>query len=288
MKRRTCLGTVWAVRSRSISWLTSLLNLYLLLNAVRALHSFTPLAVDEFAITELTSADECLHSQKHPPPPAPPSNETAPASGSLFERALGTLSHGLHDLEAAAVKESAKDDLASIMRSCRVQLLTSVPAGLLEAKRFYFYSAYLLITSSLALDLLRWCGCCSGITDGVLGFRDQRWERWRLLPQLVMLVPFSHLAYLLSRPIPLPCCEGTPRLESVMDRVRNLAWLCLLVSYCLFADAHNHGFFLLRSPESSACRLLRPCLAAARGGRFDAKGGPPSAGRGEPGGGSFA
>ena len=37
-RRRSCFGGCWVLRSRSVSWISTLLNLYLLLNAVRALH----------------------------------------------------------------------------------------------------------------------------------------------------------------------------------------------------------------------------------------------------------
>lgn len=292
--KRTCLGfSVYAVKSRSIAWIASLINLYLLLNAVRALHAFTPLGLDDYAITELASADACLRSRKleeqsqHAAAAAaaaatsqasgqgampPNGNASAPLSG-LFARMTGelatglreaaeTFTHEVHDAVKTTVKTSFADDLAAVMRTCRNQLAAAEPPGLLEAKAAYWWLAYVMIVSALVLDLLRWCGCCAGVTDAILGFRSGRMERFRLLPQVSMLLPFAHLTWLLSRPIDLPCCSGTPKYASVMDRVRVLAWLSLLVSYCLFSDAHNHGFFLLRSTEASACRLLRPCLNA--------------------------
>lgn len=295
--KRTCLGSVYAVRSRNIAWIATLINLYLLLNAVRALHAFTPLGLDDYAITELASADACSSFRKleeqrqHNAAPGhgttPPSgNASAPFSG-LFARVTGdlatglreaaeTFTHEMHDAVKTTVKTSFADDLAAVMRTCRNQLAVAEPPGLLDAKAAYWWVAYVLIVSALVLDMLRWCGCCASVTDGILGFRSGRMERFRLLPQVSMLLPFAHLTWLLSQPVELPCCSGTPKLPSVMDRVRVLAWLSLLVSYCLFSDAHNHGFFLLRSNDASACRLLRPCLnaksaAAALGGAMGAE-----------------
>ena len=283
VRKRTFLGTVWSIRSRSISWLASILNLYLLVNAIRALHAFTPLGVDDYAITELASAEACLASLKSReevhseaalpmiPTGAAGSNATSSLAG-FANRALGQLATGLRDAanqlthevhEVTKQAHTHQDDLASIMRTCRNQLASSEPEGLTDVKLGYWYLAYAIIAIALFLDLLRWCGCGCSITDAILGFRSERVERFRLLPQLIMLLPFAHLTWLLSKPIPLPCCEGTPKLSCVMDRVRVLAWLSLLVSYCLFADAHNHGYFLLRSTEASACRLLRPSLGKA-------------------------
>jgi hypothetical protein len=276
-KRIWCLGfSVWAVKSRSISWLATALNLYLLLNAVRALHAFNPLGTDEYAITELASADACLRSRKLQEAAAAAAiqNVTAPSPpqadsmllrvggmlASGLREAAETLTHEVHDAKKAVFA----DDLASIMRNCRNELSQAAPPGLAEAKLFYFSFAYGLVAAALVLDLLRLCGCCASITDAILGYRSARAERFRLLPQLCMIVPFLHLTWLLSRPLELPCCIGTPKIGCVGDRVRVLAWLSLLVSYCLFSDAHNHGFFLLRSTEASACRLLRPSLSHAR------------------------
>jgi hypothetical protein len=149
----------------------------------------------------------------------------------------------------------------------RAELANAQQSGLAEARLFYWCAAYLCISAALVLDTLRWCGCCSVLNDAVLGYRSAAVERLRMLPQAVMLVPFGHLTYLLSRPIPLPCCEGTPKLGCVMDRARVLAWLSILVSYCLFSDAHNHGYYLLRCRENAACRLLRPCLGQASDAR---------------------
>lgn len=260
------------IKSRRISWLTSMLNLYLLYNAVRALQKFTPLGIDDYAITELASAEECLRSLKleeaavHTPAGHALTNTSEPHS--LFERVTGKLAKELRDVtetfthEVAANVKKARfaDDLASIMRTCRSQLAATEPPGLTDAKAFYWMVSYCLIGAALCFDVCRWCGCGCFINDLILGFRSTRWERFRLLPQLIMLVPFAHLTWLLSRPLTLPCCEGTPKPANVLDRVRVLAWLCTIVTYCLFADAHNHGFFLLRSPAASACRLLRPCL----------------------------
>ena len=116
------------------------------------------------------------------------------------------------------------------------------------------------IVVAVALDVLRWCGCCTAVVDALLGFRSARLEQLRLLPQTLMLIPFAHLSFLLSRPIEMECCIGSPKPPMVYDRVRVLAWLSIIVSYCLFSDAHNHGFFLLRSVDRSAAALLRPRL----------------------------
>ena len=283
VRRRTAFGySVWAVRSRGIVWLASCINLYLLLNAVRALNNFEPLGLEDYAITDLASAAACLQSRALPPAAPPPSPHSMLGSNasSLIESALGTalgaikskfdaVSDEIHEV----AKKNRADDLADLMRTCRAQLALAEPPGLAEAKLNYWYAAYGCIAAALALDTLRWCGCCSGVTDAVLGYRSRRMERFRLLPQLAMLMPFVHLCWLLSRPIELPCCEGTPKIARVMDKVRWLAWLSLLVTYCLFADSHNHGYFLLRSPSASACRLLRPTL----GGVASASSGRPAA-----------
>lgn len=228
------------IRTRRISWLASFLNLYLLLNGVRALHAFQPLGIEDYAITDLASAT-CLQSL-----PQLQSNASTGDSKphSLIETAIGTLRETLaevtQDIREVA-KKSRADDLATIMRTCRSQLAEAQPEGLSEAKLLYWHAAYGFICVALCLDVLRWCGCCSMITDAILGFRSPRMERFRLLPQLAMLLPFGHVSWLLSSPIELPCCEGTPKMACVLDRVRVLAWLSILVTYCLFADAHNQS-----------------------------------------------
>ena len=49
-------------------------------------------------------------------------------------------------------------------------LALAEPPGLAEAKLSYWYAAYGCIAAALALDTLRWCGCCSGVTEAVLGY----------------------------------------------------------------------------------------------------------------------
>ena len=113
------------------------------------------------------------------------------ASG--LREAAETLTHEVHDAKKAVFA----DDLASIMRNCRNELSQAAPPGLAEAKLFYFSFAYGLVATALVLDLLRLCGCCASITDAILGYRSARAERFRLLPQLCMIVPFLHLTWLL-------------------------------------------------------------------------------------------
>ena len=255
---------MWVIRSRKVTWPATLINLYLLLNAVRALHKFTPLQMDDYAITSLASAEQCVLSRALPPA-APPANATA--SSNLIDLALGTIKTGLHALQqdiTSARQAHRADDLASIMRECRGQLSQAAgfATGLQQAQVVYFQVAYAFISLVICLDCLRYCGCWSSLVDILLGFRSERVERFRLAYLCLMVVPFLHLSWLLSRPIPLPCCEGTPKIERVWERVCVLAWLCLLVSYCLFSDAHNNGFFLLRSRDAGACRLLRPNLGS--------------------------
>ena len=262
----------------------TLLNLYLLLNAVRALNRFAPLHVDDFAITSLANSTACLRNSRSPPPPPPPpfgANGTAAPKtfmdallgakdlGAVQKLAVDTLQTGLHSISAdikTSVAEAAPqraDDLASIYRECRSTLTQAagVATGLERAKSIYWRAAYTFVLLALVLDCLRWCGCCSCIVDGLLGFRSQRLERLRLAYLWAMLGPFAHLSWLLCRPIELPCCVGSPKPESVFDRVGVLAWLCILVSYSLFSDAHNHGFFMLRCKEAGPCRLLRANLS---------------------------
>lgn len=280
-RRSSCFGSAWALRSKAVSWVATLLNLYLLLNAVRALHSFRPLNVDDYAITSLASRAECVASRQVQKPADAAAHRAAGAgnssSSSMIHMALGSLQHGLEtlkhdmrDLQTAAVA-AQPDDLASIMRQCRGQLAAAETHMLRDAKVAYSYAAHVFIVVAMCLDFLRWCGCCSAPTDAVLGFRSARAERLRLLPQTLMLVPFAHLTYLLWLPIEQPCCVARAYYASLFDRVRVLAWLCIIVSYCLFADSHNSGYFLLRSADRAAASLLRPQLGIVRGEQWASK-----------------
>ena len=280
-RRRTFLGAVWVIRCRRVSWISTFLNLYLLLNAFRALHGFQPLRVDDYAIISLGDSDACLHTLRAPPaaPSTEAMNVTAPST--LFDTALGTLRSRLmtlqHDFQSAAKEAGPRTaDLATVMRECRSQLSSAAESatGLQQAKHVYWCVAYGFVGIVLCLDALRWCGCCSSLVDAALGYRSSRIERLRLGYIWLMLLPFAHLSWLIRSPIPLPCCEGTPKLESVMDRLGVLAWLSILVSYCLFSDSHNNGYFLLRSHDAGTCRLLRPHLTGvSTSSLLDAKGG---------------
>ena len=133
----------------------TLLNLYLLLNAVRALNRFAPLHVDDFAITSLANSTACLRNSRSPPPPPPPpfgANGTAAPKtfmdallgakdlGAVQKLAVDTLQTGLHSISAdikTSVAEAAPqraDDLASIYRECRSTLTQAagVATGALE------------------------------------------------------------------------------------------------------------------------------------------------------------
>ena len=79
---------------------------------------------------------------------------------------------------------------------------------------------------------------------------------------MLALVPLLHLGYFYTRPFKLPCCDATPKLEVALDRVRVLAFLLFVSTFCLIGDAHNHGYFILRIPEGTraANRLLREVL----------------------------
>ena len=108
-RRRSCFGTVWVVKNRKVSWLATFFNLYMLLNAVRALHSFTPLSVDDYAITSLGTSDSCIRSRARPPPP-PSTNSSSSRDDLRFEKklfelamgAMGTLESISHDLQQEA------------------------------------------------------------------------------------------------------------------------------------------------------------------------------------------
>ena len=277
-RRRLCGGTVWVIQSRRVSWIATVLNLYLLVNAVRALHRFTPLQVDDYKITSLGNKEACA-----PRPPSSSKNVNVTSaveavltssSSEFFARAGVALQTGAaaalrslkHDIDRTVTEvRHEDDDLASIMRTCRQQLTRAagVATGLQRAKAAYFDAAYAFVAVALALDCLRWCGCCSALVDTLLGFRSPRIERFRLAYIGLMLGPFAHLSWLLACPLRLPCCIGEPKAQSVLERVGVLGWLAILVSYCLFADAHNHGYFLLRARDHGSCRLLRPTLGIA-------------------------
>lgn len=270
-RRRSCLGAVWVVKNRNVSWLATFFNLYMLLNAVRALHSFTPLSVDDYAITSLGTSDSCIRSRARPPPP-PSSNASYSRADLRFEKklfelamgAMGTLESISHDLQQEVTPQ---DDLASIMRLCRHQLSATEPSGLQRAKLVYGWVAHSFIGCALLFDVLRWCGCCSAIADAILGFRSHRLERVRGARHMFFLLPLVHLCWLLLQPIELPCCVGTARAQVVLDRGRVLAWLCLLVAYCLFAESHSHGYFLLRCQDGGVCKILRGRLLDVTAGK---------------------
>ena len=53
------------------------------------------------------------------------------------------------------------------------------------------------------------------MSDLLLGFYSRRWERLRLKPFALLLLPWLHLSMMYTRPLAVACCIGTPRFSSV-------------------------------------------------------------------------
>jgi hypothetical protein len=269
--QRWCCFTrqrIWVIKSRRVSWVGTALNLYVLLNALRALHALSPFTADEYAISSLSQSGSCVAERVVivSVTNATQANATTTAeAGSFFGVFAASLlelhEHVMHRAEGT----SAQMDYTSVMAACRVQLSRAESPGLRDSKLAYWWLAHGFIALAASSDLLRWCGCSRTISDSLLAYRSPRIERWRFRPFYLMLVPFFHLSWLHARPVEVPCCIGTPHTAVVVDRLRLLAWLCLLAGYCLLSDSANNGYVLLRAPDGfrSAVALLRAGRASA-------------------------
>jgi len=151
------------------------------------------------------------------------------------------------------------------MAKCTAQLAAAgeLP-NLQHARALYWYVAHSVIGCAILVDAARLCGCSclSALEQLLLGFHSRRWERFRTKPFFLLLVPLVHLSLLYTRPLEVECCIGTPKWDMVLERVRRLAFLLFVSGFCIFGDSHNHGYCLLRLPDSrrSAIGLLRPSL----------------------------
>lgn len=238
---------VYVVKQRKVAWLATLLNLYVLISAVRMIESFQPLHVDDYAISELGGPHCKDEAAVSPPAPA--------ASG------LTSLLHSV-GVTAGAVNK-LQLNMASQMERCHAALeARGEKEELRHARVAYWYLFYFCAGVALLVDLARLCGLSSGLGDLFLGYWSPRAEARRFRPMLLALVPLCHLAYFYTAAFRVPCCTATPKLAVALSRVQVLAFLLFISCYCLLADAHNHGYFLLRIADGprSANRLLRDML----------------------------
>lgn len=269
--QRWCCFTrrrVWVIKSRRVSWIGTALNLYVLLNALRALHALSQFTADDYAISSLSQSASCVADRVVIVSAVNATHANASSTadaGSLFgvfaASVLELRDHVMHGAEGT----SSQMDYTSVMAACQVQLNRAESPGLYSSKLAYWWLAHGFITLAASSDLLRWCGCSWTISDSLLAYRSPRIERLRFRPFYLMLIPFFHLSWLHARPVEVPCCIGTPHTAVVVDRIRLLAWLCLLAGYCLLNDSANNGYVLLRAPDScrSAVALLRASRASA-------------------------
>lgn len=155
-------------------------------------------------------------------------------------------------------------DMATELSQCHASLIASGEVSGLKVSRVtYYYLWYGGVALALLLDLVRFCGRSLGIGDLLLGFHSPEREARRLWPALLMMVvPLVHLSFFFLTPLTTPCCTGTPKLDVALRRIRTLAFLLFVSTYCLIGDAHNHGYWLLRIPDSerSSVALLRSKL----------------------------
>ena len=206
--------------------------------------------VDDYAISELGGAKCTEQASAHASPPAPA------ASGlTQLLRNVGATS--------AAVNKLGQVDLASQMELCHQALERMGEREELRGARItYYYTFYSLVGLLLSVDMLRLCGLSHALGDLLLGFSSQRAEARRFRWMMLGFLPALHLGYFYTSAFRVPCCVATPKLEVAFDRVRALMFLLFVSVYCLLADAHHHGFFLLRIADGprSAVRLLRDVL----------------------------
>lgn len=238
---------VWSVKhERPLACLGTLFTLGALHSALRMINSFEPLGVDDYAVELHDGRDDC-----HAPATTPPSSHGGPID-MLLRNALSRtrLPH-------------AQRDAAALIATCHTQLYEhGEPEALRVAREWYWYAAHALIILAIAFDILRYSGLSVGVGDLLLGFHSPQREARRMRPYWLVLVPLLHLSYLYTRPIDVPCCVATPRLDGTIERLRTLVFLTLVSTYFLLGDAHNHGYFLLRipGPARDANALLRPAL----------------------------
>jgi hypothetical protein len=241
---------VWAVKHRPVAWTATFFNLYALSTAVRMIESFQPLHVEDYAISEL-GGPLCTPAAAAASPPAP----AASGLTSLL-RKVGATTSTVNTLQL---------DMAAQMERCHASLnQLGEKEELRAARSLYWYLFYACALVALLVDLLRLCGLSTTVGDALLGFRSAAGEARRFRPLLLALVPMCHLGFFYTRAFRVPCCVATPKLDVALDRMRTLLFLLFISCYCLLADAHNHGYFLLRIPDGqrSALRLLREVLGA--------------------------
>merc|ERR1711988_1262133 len=104
--------------------------------------------------------------------------------------------------------------------------------------------------------MLRYFERSTVIGDTILGFHSAACERRRGLMMLVLMsVPLCHLGFFYVCPLQTTCCTGVPKVSIALNRLRTLSLLMLLLTFCLFGDAHCHGYFLLRITDHERCAI---------------------------------
>lgn len=235
--KRSVTGTMAVRNCGAISWLATAASLYMLFGALSVIDGFEPFSLADY-------------------------EARGPCAGA--GRGRGTVD--VCTLDAWAKERTREAAFGPPLQ----------PPVLASAKYRYRLLAYAVALGMVVADGLRFFGHTSYAGELLLGWYSARNEKWRPASCLVLTLPLLHLAvlYTTAVEVELPgsggievCCEFGPRgglLESgpLGDRIKQLLFLFFVTGRALFADSHNHGYFLLRVPdvERSARLLIRDAL----------------------------
>lgn len=125
----------------------------------------------------------------------------------------------------------------------------------------YFHASRAVVLMMLVNDLLRLWGIqmARDLADRALGFTTQRREECRMFLFVLLLLPAGHLLLMHgTSELVTSCCVARAK-SSAMQKLLPRLVPVLLYSMSLVADAHNHGYFMLRlcDENRSAIMLLR-------------------------------